>query len=56
MHVIGDWPDGRFGPFESIAPEALEPVGVLSSVVPFAPDRRSDLTTDFLSIPIARAS
>ena len=46
---------GALAPFEAIDSEALEPVGALSSVVPFAPERRSSLATDFLSIPSARA-
>jgi hypothetical protein len=48
-------PVGALAPFEAIDSEALEPVGALSSVVPFAPERRSSLATDFLSIPSARA-
>ena len=34
---------------------ATDPMGALPSVVPFAPDPRNSLATDFLSMPSARA-
>ncbi|MFN5917598.1 MAG: transposase family protein, partial [Planctomycetota bacterium] len=42
-------------PFGAIASDGTDPVGALSSVAPFAPDRRNSLATDFLSMPSARA-
>lgn len=48
-------PVGALAPFGAIAADGAEPVGALSSVAPFAPDRRNSLATVFLSIPNARA-
>jgi hypothetical protein len=45
---------GALAPFEAIAFDGTDPVGALSSMAPFAPDRRNSLATDFLSMPSAR--
>ena len=49
------WFPGTLAPVEASASDGTDPVGALSSVAPFAPDRRNSLATDFLSMPGARA-